>query len=913
MWIPSKLVRPDRQNHRIIRPRILAMLKQAQQAKLVLFRTPAGYGKTTMVLEWLDNEPHVGWFNIDPSDNDSYRFTNYLIQALNQALDGQCENSQTLAQHHQYTSLHALFTILLGELTAISHHTYLVLDDYHHIHSEDIHDAMRFFLKHLPTTITLVLTSRSVPPLGTANLRVREQLVEIDHQQLAFDNDETARFMAKRTGKLLDDVTVKHLRQYVEGWPSALQLIAMQSHPESSDWDPNTTPPDHTHLWEYLIEEVFSQLDPDTQIFLMQCSIVEDFNAEMACIITGNDDALRRLEQLSRLGLFIWPVRTVSSAANRRLFSHYESGHWFRFHNLFAEFLTHQRQSRLPDQEAQLHSLAAQAWLNENNANLALHHASLGHNMALQVDILLTHGWPLFNQGALEALDIAIDSLDDEALYSHPSLCLMQAWLAQSQHRYEEVASLLDYADQQMALRKITPSTREQAEFNALKAQVAINQNQPNEALELAEQALSFLDNTTYQSRIVATSVVGEVNHVLGDLSRALSMMQQTEKLARQYQIYPQALWAMLQQSEILLAQGYAQAAYEVQDNAFQFIKEHHLQQLPLHEFLLRIRGQLLWCWNQLEESETNAFLGLEVLGEGMRSKHLHCYSLLAIIAISRGEIDKASRYISEIQQRINTSTFHVDWTAHASAALILYWQVSGDTDAVEQWLANTSKPEEARNHFTQLQWRNIVRANMIIGQEKLALQSLNFLIKEATTYQLVTDLNRAQVLQAYLYEHQNQHDKADKCMQRALKLSSQTGMVGNYLLGGELILPVIKRVANQAALSDAEKFRAANIIKAIESVQNSRSAHFDEEFIKKLTTSTHAPELIRTSPLTSREWQVLGLIYSGLSNEQIAQELDVAGTTIKTHIRNLYQKLNIANRKEAIATAEHWLNMLGY
>lgn len=442
---------------------------------------------------------------------------------------------------------------------------------------------------------------------------------------------------------------------------------------------------------------------------------------------------------------------------------------------------------------------------------------------------------------------------------------------------------------------------------------MAINNNEPQKALELAELALSQLDTTVYRSRIVATSVVGEVNHVIGCLDRALPMMQQTEKLARQYQVYHQALWAILQQSEILIAQGYVQAAFELQDSAFKLIEDQQLQHVPLHEFLLRIRAQVLWCWNRLDEAEECAYKGLQILENHAPSKHLHSYSMLARIAIGRGELDRAGKFIEHIQHLMKQSTYHVDWTANASLSLILYWQAKGNMTATQEWLNSAVRPETASNHFCQLQWRNIARAHINLGQYSEARQALDFLQSEANRSRLITDKNRNLIVEAIYAVQQKDEEQAKSLLKEALVLTNQTGMVGNFLIDGATIGNLLEKLTNRHELGDLERHRAQQLMKDISSSQRSRSIHFDEEFVEKLVTHPNVPELVRTSPLTQREWQVLGLIYSGFSNEQIAQELDVAGTTIKTHIRNLYQKLNIANRREAITTAESLLQLMGY
>ncbi len=902
MLIPSKLTRPGRLHNAIVRPRVLDLLQQAPFYKLVLFRSPAGYGKTTMAAQWLANKSAVGWYSIDESDNDPSRFVNYFIQAINKATEGRCPSSQTLAERRQFSSLHSLFGEVFVELSDYFNEFYVVLDDYHLIDSDEIHEAMRFFLKNMPDNMTLVVTSRSTPPLGTANLRVRDLMIEIDNGLLAFDTEETTRFFNQRVSEGIDDATASNLQTYVEGWPSALQLIALQAQHHKrtlAQSAESVSQFNHAHLWDYLIEEVFDLLDEDTKYFLMQCSVLETFNDALVTDLTDREDSLGMIESLNRFGLFIYHLEGEQD--------------WYRFHHLFGEFLAHQRKARIANEEVKLHQKAAVAWLKLDIPYQALRHAQKAKDDALIAKIITNSGWKMFNHGELIVLENAINQLDKDFLYSNMKLSLLRAWLSQSQHRYNKVEDMLTISLSEMKSRKIILSTNDQGQVNALLAQVAINKNDPVLALELAELALSQLDTTIYRSRIVATSIVGEVNHVLGQLDRALPLMQQTEKLARQHQLYHQALWALLQQSEILVAQGFVQAAFEMQDNAFKLIEEQKLQQLPLHEFLLRSRAQILWCWNRLDEAEECAYKGIDVLGKTDPSKHLHSYSMLARIAIGRGELDKAARFIEQIEHLLEQSTYHLDWTANASLSLILYWQARNDVESTEQWLIKANRPVEAKNHFLQLQWRNITRAQIYVGQYDEAKISLTFLQNEAEASKLITDINRNLIVDAILAIKQNDEERASDMLKAALSMTNQTGMIGNFLIDGASIDHLLQKLMSKSTLGDLEKHRAQQLVKDISSKQRSRSIHFDEEFIDKLLNHPNIPELVRTSPLTHREWQVLGLIYSGFSNEQIAQELDVAGTTIKTHIRNLYQKLNIANRKEAIETAENLLNLMGY
>lgn len=902
MWIPSKLTRPARLHNAIMRPRLLDALNQAPYYRLVLFRSPAGYGKTTMAAQWLNEHPHTGWFNIDENDNDSFRFANYFLQALNKASQLACPKTQAMAERRQFACLSTLFGELFAELVDYHEQTYLVLDDYHLITNDDIHDGMRFFLKNMPDNLTLVVTSRTMPPLGTANLRVRDLLIEVDNDLLAFDEEETTRFFKKRLSEQVEVDILRSLHQQVEGWPSALQLIALhaQQRPmhlvESAE---SMASFNRGHLWDYLAEEVFDLLDQETQKFLLQCSVLDMFNAQLVTDLTGRSDALAMLESLNRFGLFL---NTLEGDNN-----------WYRFHNLFAEFLRHQRYAQIPQQRGELHALAAKAWLKQRSPQQALLHAQKADDPSLVIDILCSYGWEMFHHGEMTLLEDAIAALDSDHLYTQPRLSLLRMWLLQSQHRYNDVGDMMTHTEQELANRHIELDDALQGEFNALRAQVAINQSKPEDALILSEQALGQLPSTTYRSRIVATSVVGEVHHCLGNLSRALPMMQQTEKMARQYHVYHQALWALLQQSEINLAQGYVQTAFELLDQAFKLVREQHLQQVPLHEFLLRLRAQILWCWNRLDEAEESALKSLEVLAPYDETKSLHAYSMLARIAVTRGEHDKAARYLELCNSLMDRSVYHIDWRANTDLANLLYWQTTGDTESIRLWLEKAEQPDGACNHFQQLQWRNIGRASVNVGQYERAEQVFAMLEESCNKHNLVTDKNRNLVVQAVLSKKQGNRLQALAQLKEALSLANSTGMVGIFLCDGNEICDLLQELADTKALNELELHRARQLLREMTSKERNRSVHFDEQFVEKLLNLPDVPELIRTSPLTQREWQVLGLIYAGYSNEQIASELDVASTTIKTHIRNLYQKLNIANRQQAIETAENLLKLMGF
>ena len=800
--------------------------------------SPAGYGKTTLVSQWAAGKNDLGWFSLDEGDNQQERFASYLIAAVQQATGGHCAASEAMVQKRQYASLPSLFAQLFIELADWQRPLFLVIDDYHLITNPVIHDAMRFFLRHQPENMTLVVLSRNLPQLGIANLRVRDQLLEIGSQQLAFTHQEAKQFFDCRLSSPIEADDSKRLCDDVAGWATDALIVR----------------------------------------------------------VTGEENGQMQLEEIERQGLFLQRMD--------------DSGEWFRYHPLFGNFLRQRCQWELAVELPEIHRAAAESWMAQGFPTEAIHHALAAGDAKMLRDILLNHAWGMFNHSELSLLEQSLAALPWSNLLENPRLILLQAWLMQSQHRYSEVNTLLARAEQEMDTEM---DTAMHGDFNALRAQVAINAGDQDEAERLAMVALDELPLASYYSRIVATSVHGEVLHCKGQLSKSLAVMQQTEQMARRHDVWHYALWSMIQQSEILFAQGFLQAAWEIQEKAFQLIREQHLEQLPMHEFLLRIRSQLLWAWARLDEAETSARNGMNVLSSYQPQQQLQCLTLMVQCSLARGDLDNARSHLNRLENLLGNGHYHSDWVSNADKVRVIYWQMVGDKAAAANWLRQTPKPEFANNHFLQSQWRNIARAQILLGDFDSAEMVLEELNDNARSLRLMSDLNRNLLLLNQLYWQAGRKSEAQKALLEALTLANRTGFINHFVIEGEAMAQQLRQLIQLNTLPELEQHRAQRILRDINQHHRHKFAHFDESFVERLLNHPEVPELIRTSPLTQREWQVLGLIYSGYSNEQIAGELDVAATTIKTHIRNLYQKLGVAHRQDAVQHAQQLLKMMGY
>ena len=899
MLIPSKLSRPVRLDHTVIRDRLLAKLSGANNYRLALITSPAGYGKTTLISQWAAGMSDLGWYSLDEGDNQQERFASYLIAAIQQATGGHCEASENMVQKRQYASLSSLFSQLFIELSEWQRPLYLVIDDYHLITNPVIHDAMRFFLRHQPENLTLVVLSRNLPQLGIANLRVRDQLLEIGSQQLSFTHAETKQFFDCRLAAPIEAAESSRLCDDVAGWATALQLIALSARQRNNATQHSArrlAGINASHLSDYLVDEVLDNVDPETRNFLLKSSLLRSMNDSLIARVTGEENGQMRLEEIERQGLFVQRMDN--------------SGEWFNYHPLFCSFLRQRCQWELAAELPDIHRAAAESWMAQGFPSEAIHHALAAGDPTMLRDILLNHAWDLFHHSELALLEESLSALPWESLLENPRLVLLQAWLMQSQHRYSEVNTLLARAEQEMTFEM---DSSLHGDFNALRAQVAINDGDQDEAERLSTVALEELPLANFYSRIVATSVHGEVLHCKGLLSQSIAVMQQTEQMARRHDIWHYALWSLIQQSEILFAQGFLQAAWECQEKGFQLIHEQHLEQLPMHEFLLRIRAQLLWAWARLDEAETAARTGIEVLSGFQPQQQLQCLTLQVQCSLARGDLDNARNHLNRLENLLGNGAYHSDWVSNADKVRVIYWQMVGDKKAAANWLRHTPKPEFANNHFLQGQWRNIARAQILLGEFDSAEMVLEELNENARALRLMSDLNRNLLLLNQLHWQAGNKNEAQRVLLEALQLANRTGFISHFVIEGEAMAQQLRQLIQLNTLPELDQHRAQRILREINQHHRHKFAHFDESFVERLLNHPEVPELIRTSPLTQREWQVLGLIYSGYSNEQIAGELDVAATTIKTHIRNLYQKLGVAHRQDAVLHAQNLLKMMGY
>ncbi|MFY0989728.1 HTH-type transcriptional regulator MalT [Halomonas sp. C05BenzN] len=894
--IQEKLAPPPLPLSLVARPRLNDRFVLDERIRVLVVQAPPGYGKSTLVAERLPAlEQRAAWLRLDQRDDDPARFADHFHAALT-ALCRDSSVGEPLAYASVPHDGQGFVDTLEAWLTALpdaAEPCRLVVDEFEHLSHPDILAGLTHWLRHQPAWLTLTLISRTRPALGLPALRLRGELEEIGPADLAFDREEAQTLCAEQLSFPPTRVSLERALRRTEGWVMALDWLIERTTTRAG-FDSlvdrlGGAHPDFVAWFDDLLHQTLDE--PDRQL-LLQLGVLERFSPALVARLVEGDRVFQRLEALERQGLFL-----------ERLDPH---DHWFRFHRLFAGYLRHRRDELSLATQHQLHQRASRAWLALDDPAMALGQAIEAGAPAPLAALLEEHGPPLLANGHFSLMARALERLGDTRIAASPHLTLLHGWVTHAQYRFSRTRQAIDWIEAQLE----SPAWQElAAEFATLRAQLAINQGDAERAAPLAEFALTRPARYLAATPVTATALLGESRFVQGYLDESLSRVREVEREAGRIGDDQLRLWSLCHQSETLVAQGRLQAAFDIQERAIAHVERSGLDRLPVSEFLYRIRSQLLWEWHRLDESEQAALKGIAVLDDRGERWSLQCHISLAKVAQARGDQAQCADHIRRLRKILAEGDYHIDWLANAHATLLAWWQSTEDLDAVARWLpeAPPGDPATASNHFAQCNLRNHARALTLLGRHAEAHALLTALETQTERLGLVTDANRNRLCLAALEWQRDRHESALEHLAQALEIASRTALAGSFLRLGRPLGEMLQALLATERLDDLASARARRLLDLAGRQRDfGRGVRLmlDESVIADIVSRPDVPELIRTSPLTRREWQILGLIHAGLSNEQIAEQLAVAPTTIKTHIRSLYQKQNIRRREEAIALA---------
>jgi LuxR family maltose regulon positive regulatory protein len=895
--LATKLYIPALRQKTVMRPRLIEKLNDGLSSgrKLTLISAPAGFGKTTLVREWIVNcERPVAWLSLDEGDNENTRLLTYLIAALQTIVPNIGAEALRMVQSTQLPSIESVLTILLNEIATIPDDFILVLDDYHMIEDKTVGNILTFLLEHLPPQMHLVITTREDPNLPLARLRARDQLTGLRATDLRFTDSEAAEFLNQVMGLSLSAEDIAALETRTEGWIAGLQLaaVSMQGHHDTSTFIKSFTGSHHFVL-DYLVEEVLRQQPEDIQNFLLCTSILNRMCGSLcnALLLDSSAFGQETLEQLERTNLFIIPLDSER--------------HWYRYHHLFGSLLRQRLgQNRKPEEIAQYH-IRASEWHEKNgDPSQAVHHAIAAGDFS-RVAMLAEKYWQKMNENFQSAAWLGwVKQLPEELIRSRPVLCTQIAWgymdiseVDASESRLRDAERCLEGPANEMVIVV-------EEQFRALPARIAIARTYNAQsvgdfpaAVKFAELAIELAPEEDHYMRAQTTAILGGTYWANGDLDAACKSMSDWIDNAQKAGNFIFAIASGSGKADILMAQGHLREALKTYQQSLQLASEHEAesQRIIAHHHL---GLALLYHEMRDDESAAQHFQKSMELGQQsvLQDWSYRKYLAQARLKESEGDLDSALDLLDDAQRFYVRSL--IPYTRPIDALKVSIYLKQGRLSNAQEWVHEHGfSVDDDLNYLREFE--HITFARVLVAEYQVnrkehiiqdALSLLQRLLKAAEDQKRMGSILEILKVTALAHHAHGSTSQAFTSLEHALTLAQPEGYFRIFVNEGEPIRSLLL------------------VFRGAPEKQPRGKDHELHGYVDKLLSafvqSNDTPQSNSNELLSQRELEVLRLIAQGLSNDEISQRLFLALDTVKGHNRRIYGKLQVQRRTEAIIRA---------
>ena len=932
----TKISAPQIPNKFIHRPRLTGRVQQGIQGPLTLLAAPAGFGKSLLLLEWAkETRLPVAWLTLDSDDNDLSRFFRYLIGALQTREPKLGEEALDFSQASTGGGLEVGLTLLINELSALQKQLALVLDDFQVLENPVALQGVGFLLKYLPHNLHLVIASRSEPQLDLAFLRAKGWVVEVGADELRFTGEEVERYFQQAVGLQLSPETVQALEERTDGWITSLQMaaISLKNQADPAELLAHLQGKAH-YLAGFLAEEILDLQPEEIRQFLLRSSILETLSGPL-CEAVVNPDAepgygAVMLNRLEHAQLFI-------SALD-------EKHEWFRYHPLFADFLRQVHVDINPGEIPALHQRAA-LWL-EGNGNLreAFRHALASRDLGWAADMIERNAQTMLNMGEVTALARWIGRLPDDITRQRPHLILAYSWALIVTHQpdlardwLDELQRLLDQHEKQTAAAPKLDDLGSVEGFEKVnwsiirgglalcESYLAMASGDMEQAAELSQQAANYLyDEGPYYSSTYFRSIVAlndSISSILsGDTQKAIESLRAAIRIARQANNQFVMIIAASSLADMQALQGQLSKAWETLQRVQHWARGPEGKPHPLAGLVDMGLGEILLEHDLLEEARDYLERGVRITRSMWYIGSLHGVISLARLRQAMGDIPGTLEVIEEAA-RIALSTDASQWDdAFVAATAIRLVLQRNDLAAAEQWWKKGGFPdlntpialESYPYHVFEYLLLTQAEFLLVKGQEtsrlgdlKQAAELLEMLLLEAERFQRVTSQIQILILQA-LVQTALGDEGAKKTMLRALVLGEPEGYRRVYLDEGWRLADLLRQCQSSQQESGSHLPSLAFLESLLEAIQRMEAGR---EFEYRPVEQRAGPTIIHLEDgfpisLSAREMEVLALIAEGKSNQEISAELYLALNTVKRHAYNIFAKLEVKKRTQAVSKA---------
>ena len=884
--IRTKLYKPQIPANLVPRLWLLEWLSQHRRVPLTLVSASAGYGKTTLVSSWLEAvDSPSAWLSLDEYDDDLTIFLRYFTTALQTMFPEAGRETQELLNTPTLPPVPVLARTLANELTRFTTPFILVLDDYHFIHEEAIHNLLSELLRHPPRAMHLVITTRSDPPLPITTLRARAQVTEIRLHELRFKAAETTIFL-QQMGVQADDITAESLTQKTEGWVTGLRLVALSlRHRDDIGLLLKGMPENNRYVTDYLLAEVLNRLDPAIQDFLLKTSILDRLCGPLCDAVTELDepvcDGLAYLAWMEEQNLFTIPLD--------------DQRYWYRYHHLFQNLLQHQLAQKLDTQAVAVLYMRASTWYAENGLiDEALHHALKAGNVSAAAQLVEQHGPALLNEDKWYILEKWLARLPDDIIQQRPNLLLARIQVLYHQFKLWAIPPLLERVE--ILLTEGETAHPSWGDVNFFWGYHWYWQGQAARSLDLLDRALERTPKSSYVPRGEAEIFWGVASQMVGRTEETIRILnewlyaEQTSHPSRRIYLFGALNFVYLLGGKLAEA---VQTAQQLQ------VLGEKYNNTYVDAFGSYLQANPYYCWNRLEDAAHHFARAVERRYSLHTRASIDSLAGLTLSYQALGQPDRAGATMALFLE-FATDTNNPAYIAVARSCQARLAMLQGDMASAERWLQTADLTGDDHVMFYFVELSRITQCRILIAQGteaslRQAVELLQAYRQQNEAQHNIRQLMDILPLQALAYHKQGKFDETLVVLARAVNLGQPGGFIRSFVEAGPELAGHLEKLRRQGVAVDY----IGQILAA--------SGTKDEGpgTVSPLLSTVLRPSSSLVEPLTDRELEVLELLAQRFSNKEIATELVISPLTVKKHTINIYQKLGAKNRRQAVSQAE--------
>ncbi|EKQ55206.1 MULTISPECIES: LuxR C-terminal-related transcriptional regulator [unclassified Clostridium] len=880
-FIKSKINIPKVKDKLVKREALFDKLNEAINYKLTLVTAPAGFGKSTLISSWINfevkNKYFVSWISLDERDSNPLFFWKYILYAINEIQEGVVENSFLAINSFKfkYDFEMEIISVIINDLCKLEKELFIVLDDLYLIRDKEIYQGLKYFIRNMPPNVHIIILSRAIPEIGLARLRATDCLLQLCQEDLSFDKKEIEVFFSDVMRVDISNNIANILEKRTEGWAAGLQMAAISL--KNNNDEENIIKyfnGDHKFVLEYLMEEVFNLLDKEVQEFLMKTSILDEMNSELCNSVVNIENSQFLLEKLDTENLFIISLDEIKE--------------WYRYHHLFKDFLRNRRDVYMVNSLFNLYNSAAKWYKNNEFYPQAIDFYLKANNYDEAIFIIEKIDMDLMFCGEMKKVYEWYMAIPKSKFHNNLRLCINAAWYTAANGNNEDTKFYLNHIEELLKIHNNDDIELYKKEVMIIRAMVSVLEKDSRKTIEYLKKA----KDCGYKHELlkaVAALLEGTAYIYEGEVLKALNYFDEALEISKNINNY---YIAAMSNRSIIISKMFRGRLYEAENQSMKFLDYLNCRNsggIPIAGVIYNDLAEINYEWSNISKSLEYVKKAIELGKKGEVSWVLcRSYIILAEIFFISFNTEQAMEYIKKAESIVENSKLFDAGTNLEVIKQNIYLR-SGNLKDFEKFLDNEIFNGPAKHNIEYLHYyvtklRYYVLTNNLEKGEELAKNLCNN-FKGKKIHKIIAEVL---ILKSIIHGKNNAMQEALETLIEAINISAEENYLRIFINEGDNLKNIIFKLKDklQFSLKEESKIFLSKIIKNLE--QNNAIQKID----------------VKNDMLSSREMEILKYLQAGLTNLEISNSLFVSVNTVKTHLLNIYTKLDVHSRTEALAKA---------